>query len=237
MEDLTSEPSFFLSFLEAASAGILNAIQVMSYWEALAVVLGVAYLVLAMRENSWCWYAAFGSTAIFSWLFFDVSLVMESALNVYYLLMAIYGWYVWNKSQSSNSNNPNSEASNKKESGISITRWRAQQHIIAIGGVIVLSLVSGYLLNNHTTAVMPYLDSFTTWGAVLTTYMVANKILENWLYWLVIDTVAIYLYVDRELYLTALLMIIYVVLAIFGFKMWLKTYQEDKQQDTEMEAV
>jgi len=236
MEQLTTEPSFFLSFLEVASAGILNAIQIMSYWEALAVVLGVAYLVLAMRENSWCWYAAFGSTAIFSWLFFDVSLVMESALNVYYLAMAIYGWYVWNKPKVSNDT-----VSNSKEAGVSIKTWRAQQHVIAIGGVIALSLLSGYLLNNHTTAVMPYLDSFTTWGAVLTTYMVANKILENWLYWLVIDTVAIYLYVDRELYLTALLMIIYVVLAIFGFKMWLKTYREDKQQnkqqDTAMEAA
>jgi len=227
MEPLTTEPSFF----DAASSGILNAIQVMSYWEVLAVVLGVAYLVLAMRENSWCWYAAFGSTAIFSWLFFDVSLVMESALNVYYLAMAIYGWYIWNK--------PKDEIS--KSGGVSISTWSGQRHIIAISGVIILSLLSGYLLNNHTTAVMPYLDSFTTWGAVLTTYMVANKILENWLYWLVIDTVAIYLYLDRELYLTALLMIIYVVLAIFGFKMWLKTYREDKQQnkqqDTAMETA
>ncbi len=70
MENLTTEPSIPLSFLETASAGILSAMQAMSYWEVIAVVLGVAYLVLAMRENSWCWYAAFGSTAIFSWLFF-----------------------------------------------------------------------------------------------------------------------------------------------------------------------
>jgi len=103
--------------------------------------------------------------------------------------------------------------------------------------VIILSLLSGYLLNNHTTAVMPYLDSFTTWGAVLTTYMVAKKILENWIYWIVIDTLAIYLYVDRELYLTAFLMMVYVVLAIFGFKIWLKTYQQNKQPDTALKAA
>ncbi len=212
------------TFIETASAGILSAMQAMSYWEVIAVVLGVAYLVLAMRENSWCWYAAFGSTAIFSWLFFDVSLVMESALNVYYLVMAVYGWYVWNKPKSLTSPN-NSTA------GVSISTWSAQQHALAIGGVVILSLLSGYLLNNHTTAVMPYLDSFTTWGAVLTTYMVAKKILENWIYWIVIDTLAIYLYVDRELYLTAFLMIVYVILAIFGFKIWLKTYKQNKQPD------
>lgn len=214
------------SFIESASNGILIAIQAMSYWEVIAVVLGIAYLLLAMRENSLCWYAAFGSTAIFSWLFFDVSLVMESALNVYYLAMAIYGWYIWSKP-----NKPNSKAT------LGITTWSAQQHLLCISGVATLTFLSGYLLNNHTTAVMPYLDSFTTWGAVLTTYMVANKVLENWLYWLVIDSIAIYLYLDRELYLTALLMVIYVVLAIFGFKIWLKRYQQNNQQDTQMETA
>jgi nicotinamide mononucleotide transporter len=221
MDNIHTEPTF----IEIASTGILSAIQAMSYWEVIAVVLGVAYLVLAMRENSWCWYAAFGSTAIFSWLFFDVSLVMESALNVYYLVMAVYGWYVWNKPKGLTSLN------NEKTTGVSISTWSGQQHVMAIGGVVILSLLSGYLLSNHTTAVMPYLDSFTTWGAVLTTYMVAKKVLENWLYWIVIDTLAIYLYVDRELYLTAFLMIVYVVLAIFGFKIWLKTYQKNNQLD------
>ncbi|MFY0699974.1 MAG: nicotinamide mononucleotide transporter, partial [Bermanella sp.] len=67
--------------------------------------------------------------------------------------------------------------------------------------------------------------SFTTWGAVLTTYMVAKKVLENWIYWFVIDAIAIYLYIDRELYLTALLMAVYVVMVVFGYAAWLKIYQ------------
>ena len=237
MDNISTEPTFIPSFLETATSGILNAIQVMSYWEVIAVVLGVAYIVLAMRENSWCWYAAFGSTAIFSWLFFDVSLVMESALNVYYLAMAVYGWYVWNKPKGLHASASASSATSQNDTGISISTWSVQQHGIAIASVIILSLLSGYLLNNHTTAVMPYLDSFTTWGAVLTTYMVAKKILENWIYWIVIDTLAIYLYVDRELYLTAFLMMVYVVLAIFGFKIWLTTYQQNKQSDTALKAA
>ena len=68
--------------------------------------------------------------------------------------------------------------------------------------------------------------SFTTWGAVLTTYMVAKKVLENWIYWFVIDAVAIYLYIDRELYLTALLMAVYVIMVVFGYNAWLKTYNK-----------
>ena len=208
------------NLLESISQGIISAAQAMSYWEVIAVILGIAYLVLAMKENSLCWYAAFGSTAIFSWLFFDVSLLMESALNIYYLAMAIYGWYVWNKKPQ------NSAMQNELTPKLPITTWTGKQHTIAIGSVITISLFSGYLLTENTTAVMPYLDSFTTWGAVLTTYMVAKKVLENWIYWFVIDAVAIYLYIDRELYLTALLMAVYVIMVVFGYNAWLKTYNK-----------
>lgn len=208
------------SFLDTFFNGVIHALQAISFLEVIAVLLGFAYLFLAMKENSLCWYAAFGSTAIYSWIFFDVSLVMESALNVYYLGMAIYGWFVWNKVNSTESTQTPNDSKKLK-----VTTWSIKQHLASITGVIALSLLSGYFLNNHTTAVMPYLDSFTTWGAVLTTYMVAKKVLENWVYWIVIDTLAIYLYIDRELYLVALQMAVYVILCFIGFNAWLKSYQ------------
>lgn len=208
------------SFFDTFFYGVIHALQAISFLEVIAVLLGFAYLFLAMKENSLCWYAAFGSTAIYSWIFFDVSLVMESALNVYYLGMAIYGWLVWNKINSTESTQTPNDSKKLK-----VTTWSIKQHLASITGVIALSLLSGYFLNNHTTAVMPYLDSFTTWGAVLTTYMVAKKVLENWVYWIVIDTLAIYLYIDRELYLVALQMAVYVILCFIGFNAWLKSYQ------------
>ena len=192
--------------------GAIDYAQTMSHWETAGVILGVAYLLFAMRQSQWCWYAAFGSTAIFTWLFFDVSLLMESALNLYYLVMAVYGWYSWRNGSS----NPAEQ--------LPIQTWRLKQHLLVIGGVIAMSLASGYLLTEHTGAVMPYLDSFTTWGAVITTWMVTRKVLENWLYWLVIDAAAIVLYVDRELYLTAVLMMLYLVLAIIGWISWRRDY-------------
>ncbi|MGK0475548.1 MAG: nicotinamide mononucleotide transporter [Oleispira sp.] len=203
--------------MDAFYQGIITAAQAMSIWEVIAVILGVAYLVLAMRQNILCWYAALGSTAIFSWLFWDVSLVMESGLNVYYLIMAIYGWWVWR----GNTQHPTK--------AVAIKSWSLSRHTLIIVGIVLISLATGYGLEKNTSAALPYLDSFTTWGAVITTYMVAQKVLENWLYWLVIDTVAIYLYIDRELYLTALLMAVYVVLAMLGWLMWLKEYREQTE--------
>lgn len=203
--------------------GIASAVQAMSIWEGIAVLLGVAYLVLAMRQNILCWYAAFGSTAIFSWLFWDVSLVMESGLNVYYLIMAVYGWWVWRGNQAGENN------ALVEQEAKPIQTWSVNRHLLIIVGVIFISLATGYGLEQNTSAALPYLDSFTTWGAVITTYMVAQKVLENWLYWVVIDLVAIYLYLDRELYLTALLMAIYVVLAVWGWFIWLKDYRKQEQ--------
>jgi len=92
--------------------------------------------------------------------------------------------------------------------------------------IILLSLLSGYLLDSGTNARLPYIDAFTTWASIITTYMVAKKVLENWIYWLVIDLVSIVLYLDRELYFTAALFGIYIVIIFFGWFAWLKSYQK-----------
>ena len=181
--------------------------------ETLAVLLAIAYLLFAIRENSLCWYCAFFSTAIYIWIFGDVSLYMESALNVYYMAMAVYGWYQWQRG-------------GQQQTGLQISRWSLANHIFALGLILIATVISGYLLAGNTEAELPYLDSFTTWASVVTTVMVARKIIENWLYWVVIDAVSIYLYLDRGLYQTAGLYGLYIVLAVAGFIVWIKTYRE-----------
>ena len=179
--------------------------------ETLAVVLGIGYLLLAMRESSLCWYCAFFSTALYVWIFGDVSLYMESALNVYYMAMAIYGWLQWQRGGAD-------------KSGVKIIRWTARQHILGVAIILAASVTSGYLLSSNTAAKLPYLDSVTTWGSVFTTIMVAQKVLENWLYWIVINSVSIYLYIDRGLDQTAAMFFLYLVLATLGFLTWKKAY-------------
>jgi nicotinamide mononucleotide transporter len=171
--------------------------------ETVAVALSIAYLILAMKENSLCWYCAFVSTAIYVVIFGDVSLYMESALNGYYMAMAIYGWYQWQRGGSAN-----------------------QGVALSIGLILLLTVISGYLLTVTTEARLPYIDSFTTWASVVTTVMVARKVLENWLYWIVINSVSIFLYIDRELYQTAAMFVVYLVLAIIGYFTWRKNYLE-----------
>lgn len=184
-----------------------------SLLELTAVVFAIAYLILAVKENALCWYAAGISTLIFLVIFWDVNLYMESGLQIYYLAMAAFGRYQW-------------RGTNHASANLQVSMWSMQQHLIALAVIALLTFTSGYLLNSGTDAQLPYLDSFTTWASVITTFMVVRKVLENWIYWLVIDAVSIYLYLDRELYFTSILFAVYIVIIFFGWFSWSKSYQQ-----------
>lgn len=181
--------------------------------EIVAVVLAIAYLLLAAREHIACWYCAFVSSALFTVIFWDVSLLMESLLNVFYVVMAVVGWYEW-------------RYGGKTHEGLRIRTLSPWHHGLIILILLVVAAGNGWIMANYTAAAWPYLDAFTTWASVLTTFLVVWKVLENWLYWLVIDSVSIFLYIDRELYLTALLFAVYVVIVVFGLYYWLQRYKQ-----------
>jgi len=185
-----------------------------------AVILAGAYLLLAVRQNITCWYAAFLSSAIFLIVFWRVDLFMESGLQVYYLVMAVYGWWSWRHGSAAKQSLP-------------VSTWPVRYHLLSLTFIAVATWISAQLLA-ETNQRLAYLDSFTTWSAILTTYMVARKILENWIYWLVIDAASIYLYLDRELYFTALLFGIYIIIIFFGFRAWLRNYEAANAQHTRL---
>lgn len=178
--------------------------------EILGVILAITYLILAAKEIIWCWLCAFISSFLYVYLFWQVGLMMESMLNVFYVFMAIAGWLQW-------------QYGGIDHHGLEIKTLKIWQHAVIIVLILLLAWFNGWFMQTYTAAAWPYIDSFTTWASVLTTFMVIYKILENWLYWFVIDGISIYLYVDRGLYLTALLFLAYVVIVVFGFLNWRRT--------------
>lgn len=181
--------------------------------ESFAVLMAVAYLLLAIRQNIWCWLCAGISTAIYVRLFFGARLYMESGLNAFYFAMAVYGWYVWMSGRSDGHERP-------------VVTWSARTHAIAIVLIVVASVASGFVLSKQTDAAYPYIDSATTWSAIWTTFLVARKVLENWWYWLVIDSASVLIYWSRGLELTSLLFVLYVVMIPFGIVSWSKSMRE-----------
>jgi len=196
-------------------AQLIEAARTMSPWELVAVLLALAYLVLAIRENVACWIAAILSTSIYIVLMFQVGLYVESALQLFYIAMAVYGWYSWT----------HGEGPGHK---LEVSSWPLSRHAGPLSMILLLSLGSGYLLENFSDAALPYLDSFTTWGAIVTTWMVARKIIQNWHYWFIIDSVSVYLYISRGLWLTALLFMVYLVLIVIGYRQWRKSLEASR---------
>ncbi len=195
----------------------LTQMSALTVWEGVAVVLAVAYLWLAMKGSIWCWPAALFSTAIYTLLFWEVALLMESALNVYYMLMALYGYWLWTRGKGD-------------DKGIEVVSWSLPRHLLLIIATACASVIVGYLMDNYTQASFAYLDAATTCFAVMTTYLVAKKVLENWLYWIVIDFVSIYLYFSKGLMLTAVLFVFYVLMAVGGYFIWRRSMQTSASQ-------
>ena len=193
---------------------LLSGFQAMSYWEYIAVFLGLAYIFLAMKQSLWCWPAAFISTSIYTLLFWQGFLYMESLLNFYYLIMAIYGWWQWRGTRSASLDTLETKQ---------IQSWTLSRHATWISAGLIVALVLGFLLDSYTDAKMAYLDSFTTVFAIFATYLVTQKVLENWLYWVVIDFASVYLYLQNDYLPTAALFVLYTFMALWGYRVWLKS--------------
>ena len=120
--------------------------------------------------------------------------------------MAFYGYYNWNK----------------KEQCLEISEWSIGKHLLILAIGTTLIFLIGFYLSAYTNAKMPIADCLTVVFSLFATYMVTKKILENWLYWIVIDAVLAYLYFSRDLHLTSLLFMTWTIIAVFGYFSWIK---------------
>ena len=184
-----------------------------------AVILAILYLVLAVKQNILCWVCGIISSVLYFFIMHSAGLYMEAYLQIFYVFMGFYGWSQW-KTKTSNTSN------------FIVNTWNKSQHLFATSMVLMLSIISATMLRFFTDAALPFLDALVTWGAVVATYMVAKKLLENWIYWLVIDSISIFLFISRGLFPTAFLFGIYIIIIIYGYRSWSKKFQEDNALST-----
>jgi len=180
--------------------------------EAVSVLLGLAYAVLAIRRSRWCWVAGGVSSAIMIYLSLVTSLPMQASLQVYYVVISVYGWWHWTREE---------EAQGTLIVSTLPIRW----HITASVAVVLVSALTARWLATQTHAAWPLLDSLTTWGSLYATWLEARVKLENWLYWIVIDSALAFLFGSQGLYFVALLSVVYLGFSTVGFARWLKTYR------------
>lgn len=182
--------------------------------EALAVVTGLIYVVLIARRNRWGWVAGAISSCIYVWLSARAHLPMQSALQAYYVAMAAYGWYSWTR--------------NAADDGGRVYSWPWPRHALAALVIVLASALSARWLAAETQAAWPLIDSLCTGISLLATWLVARSVLQNWLYWIVADTLGVFLFWQQSHPFTAALFGCYMVVATFGFFSWLKRYRQQQ---------
>jgi nicotinamide mononucleotide transporter len=177
----------------------------------LALASGVTYAVLAARRNRLCWIAGAVSSACAAILSALNKLPMQAGLQIFYVGMSVYGWWSWKRHSS--------------EGQLMIGLWPLGWHLGAALVLTFLSLASAYWLRPADVAAWPLLDSVSTWFSLLATWLAARAKLENWLYWIVINALMVFLFYAQKVWGMALLSVFLVVIAGAGFIGWRRRLQ------------
>jgi nicotinamide mononucleotide transporter len=152
------------------------------------------------------------SSAILIYLSLTARLPMQAALQVYYVVISAYGWWHWTREE-------------EAQGTLAVSTWPIRRHVAACVAVVLISTLTARWLATQTQAAWPFLDSLTTWGSLYATWLQARVKLENWLYWICIDSVLGFLFGTRGLYFVALLSVVYLGVSAVGFTRWLKSYR------------
>lgn len=188
--------------------------------EIIGTLVGIIYLWLEYRASIYLWVASIIMPAIYLYVYYNAGLYADFGINIYYLLIALYGWAAWRYGF----HLFGSKKKEEKELAITHTPKR-------VWGKLALTYIAAqcaitYILVNYTDSTVPRWDSFTTALSIVGMWMLARKYIEQWWVWLVVDAVSAWLYIYKGLYFTAVLYAVYAIISIFGYFKWRKLMQK-----------
>jgi len=178
--------------------------------EIAGVIFSLLYLWLSIRRNILLWPVGILSALLYIIVFYRSAFYADMSLNVYYFFISIYGWITW------------SAKNTEQKPGLRIRQTGSRLWILLSGISLVLFLAGGFILEKYTDSPVPYWDAFTTALSITATWMLTRKLIEHWLLWVIVDLVSLALYIYRGLYPTALLFLIYTIMAVVGYLEWKK---------------
>jgi nicotinamide mononucleotide transporter len=196
------------SFLQS----VILQFQNTSWLEWVGTITGFICIYLAAKENIWNWPISIISVLAYTFIFFESKLYGDTALQLYFLFTAFYGWYFWLKKKA---------AHEKPIESINGKQW-----LMIITGIIILTGLLGFFLSHYTDTDVPYIDGFCTAMSFAAQLLMTRKVLQNWIIWIVVDICYVPLYLHKHLSLTALLYFVLIILAFIGYLDWRRTYRE-----------
>lgn len=182
----------------------------MSTIEAVGTVFGILCVALYVRQNIWSWPTGLVQIVLFIAVFYDVRLYSDLVLHIIYLVMQVYGWRHWLKGGVGGKSLP-------------VTRLARTETAVWVVTALAGSFLCGYLVANYTDAAAPYPDAFVAVTSLVAQWLITRKKLESWLFWIVVDLVAIGIYFYKALYFATTLYCLFVVLGVMGYFTWRKS--------------
>lgn len=178
-----------------------------NYVEIIGAITGLTFLYFEIKQRIWLWPLGILTSVFYIYIFYTSKFYADMSLQFYYLVVGIYGWYAWGKGKSDQTDMP----------VVRITR----KQIVALSLVTTaLFAVLSYILTEFTDSPLPYWDAFTTALSITATWMLTQKILEQWWVWVVVNFVSLGLYICKDLYATSVLFLAYGTLSFVGYYNW-----------------
>lgn len=178
-----------------------------TWLETVAVVFGLMSVWYAKKANILVFPTGIISVLIYVYICFVAGLYADMGINAFYFLMSVYGWYKWTRKDAA-------------EKAIAITKSSTWQHVAAAAGAIAFFIMLRYVLIHYTDSTVPTWDAITTAIFIIGMWLMALKKLENWVYWIIGNTISIPLYFHKSLVLTSFQYSVFLVLAILGYLQW-----------------
>lgn len=208
--------------------------------EAIAAISGLVSVYLLTRQNIWAWPTGLLSVTTAAVVFYDSFLYSDMLLHVYYIGMNIYGWIHWVRGGDENHDLPVTTMSVTANvvwaivTALLVLAWGWSMANLDVLATWVLENVNGSIewaqswsAGNAPVPAYPYGDAFTTVASLIAMWFMARKLLENWVYWFVIDIVAISIYILKDLYLFAGQYFIFLILCVMGYRGWIRSMHTD----------
>ena len=177
--------------------------------ETVAVLLGIANIVLIIRRSVWNFPVAIVMVALYFVIFRDAKLYSDAGLQIFFAAINLYGWWSWNR--------------NKDDSGvISVRRLPTTGYALWIAGSVIAIWAWGAIMHAETDASYPYWDASVAMLSITGQILMTRRFVENWHYWIIVNIISIPLYIVKDLHLTAGLYGLFLVLAVAGLVEWRK---------------
>ena len=184
-----------------------------SYLEILATITGLIYLVYSVESKIQLWFFGLITSLLYVYVFFTSGIYADMGINVYYVIISIYGWYHWKF------------PGKKEKKELPVSKITLKTGLVLLGITLVLFIAIAEILIHFTDSQIAWFDAFTTAFSITATWMLARKILEHWLVWVMVDSLSAILYIYKGLYPTVLLFVVYTALALVGYRQWIKQWR------------